>query len=544
MLKKLSLNISKMILSATAAIVLFSTVAYADITSCTYDRSTYMAEVSGTAQKNTQITIRVLKNGEIVFEDQSASDDTGKYNINFKVLGEPCTYDVLVGESNIKIPYSTKLDYYGSTDSAIGQINTASKNKSSADMKNAAVNNINVLFDKNESMYSVFSDTSRDLGYICEILASGNEYDTASFKIAAGEAVALDEIYNAASSDELKTVLDNNKTVLRLQDYSPYKTYTDLLSDGIRTTVFNEFSKNKVESADDFRSKFSELVLVQAASNANGWGDMKKVVEENKDFLGITLNTTANEITVYSNMLNANISSSAGIKTAYQSAVAAALQPQSGGSGGSGSGGSSSGSSSASGTGSIHQAPVKEYNSYSVLTDIDSVSWAKPHIEKLFKLGVINGYDDGTFLPNNNVKREEYVKMILTAFGLEKSGAKADFADVSQNAWYYEYVAAAVEAGIIQGIGDNKFGAGQDITRQDMAVIACRAAKLAGKDLSKGQNITEFADKSGIADYALESVEILTKNGIVNGIDGSFMPYSYATRAQVAVIISSLYDVN
>ena len=111
---------------------------------------------------------------------------------------------------------------------------------------------------------------------------------------------------------------------------------------------------------------------------------------------------------------------------------------------------------------------------------MDQQPWAKESILALVDQDIINGYSDGTFRGDNNVTREEFIKMMVTAFDVYDAGATCAFSDVEEGAWYYPYVASAAESGLAYGKEDGTFGCGENITRQDMAVIVYRASVNAG----------------------------------------------------------------
>ena len=181
--------------------------------------------------------------------------------------------------------------------------------------------------------------------------------------------------------------------------------------------------------------------------------------------------------------------------------------------------------------------PVKEVN----ITDMDSAEWAKEAVEALAKRGIVNGYDDGKFYPNNGVMREEFVKMLAMAIGMKEGVPKCSYDDVPENAWYYPAVAFCTDKKIINGISENEFGTGQEITRQDMATIIYRAVVSANKNLTAVREYKAFDDESNIEAYALEAVKKLYAAGKLNGVSESvFLPNNICTRAQAAKII---YDV-
>lgn len=168
-----------------------------------------------------------------------------------------------------------------------------------------------------------------------------------------------------------------------------------------------------------------------------------------------------------------------------------------------------------------------------VFSDIENVKWAHEAITALTEKGCISGVGDGKFSPNTYVKREEFLKILLSALELVKADAECSFDDIDQNGWYYTYVASAYEQNIISGIGDGMFGIGNYITRQDAAVMICRAAKY---HLKSGNNV--FTDDIDISDYAKDAVYTLNQMKIINGADNNnFLPLANATRAEAAKMI-------
>lgn len=169
--------------------------------------------------------------------------------------------------------------------------------------------------------------------------------------------------------------------------------------------------------------------------------------------------------------------------------------------------------------------------------DIEGVAWASEAIVALADKGIISGKGDGYFEPDENVTREEFTKIIVCASGLENIAySKNSFTDVSDDDWFCKYVNIAYENGLVNGMGDGRFGTGKLITRQDMVVILCNALKAKGVDLSEGE--LTFEDKDNISEYALSSVEALYAMGAINGVsETQFDALGYATRAQAAQII-------
>ncbi len=169
--------------------------------------------------------------------------------------------------------------------------------------------------------------------------------------------------------------------------------------------------------------------------------------------------------------------------------------------------------------------------------DLGSVTWAQVAINALARKGIVSGRDAVTFAPNDNVTRAEFAKILVGAFGIE-TGASADLNDVDSSAWYAPYVGACYAAGIITGYDDGSFKPNNNVTRQEMAVMVMRAANVKGMTIEKPYEKINFTDADSIAEYAAEAVDTLQQAGIINGMeDGSFAPAATATRAQAAKIL-------
>lgn len=171
-------------------------------------------------------------------------------------------------------------------------------------------------------------------------------------------------------------------------------------------------------------------------------------------------------------------------------------------------------------------------------TDVTPSHWAYTAIENLSNRGVVDGNDDGTFGPDNSITREAFVKMLVTAMNTELKTVEVPFNDVLRDAWYYKYVSTAVEKGIVNGIEDDIFGVGRNITRQDICTLIYRA--FYANETADDANCADYAS---VSDYAKTAVSVMYKHGILEGDDdGNFNPQSNATRAEVAAIFYRLLN--
>ena len=173
-------------------------------------------------------------------------------------------------------------------------------------------------------------------------------------------------------------------------------------------------------------------------------------------------------------------------------------------------------------------------------SDVPSTSWANEDIKFMTELGIIDGYDDGTFLPNNSVSRAEFSKMMVLTLGLSTEAPSTPFfADVDATAWFCPYVESA--RGYLTGFRLNNkdyFRPNDKAVREDMAV-----AIVLGLGLSADTNeaiLDEYSDKGSISSNLRPYVARAISEGIMIGSNGSFNAQEPLTRAEAATLLTRL----
>lgn len=180
--------------------------------------------------------------------------------------------------------------------------------------------------------------------------------------------------------------------------------------------------------------------------------------------------------------------------------------------------------------------------------------WSYKFIQALWLDGIITGYDDNTFRPNNSITRAEFVTLlagIAKNCGVEVGDSKTasgKFSDVASGSWYVPAIEWAASTGIVAGHTDGTFCPNNSITRQEMAAIIARFADAYGVPLDAVKDPVAFTDAGSISSYARDAVAAMQTAGIINGYresDGSytFRPLNSATRAEAAVMLCGLYMV-
>ena len=162
--------------------------------------------------------------------------------------------------------------------------------------------------------------------------------------------------------------------------------------------------------------------------------------------------------------------------------------------------------------------------------------WAKDYIEKFIDAGVINGYEDDTFRPNNNMTRAEFATVLSKLLDDPSVPTDHRYTDVPESAWYFDAVQKLCTLQIISE--DEKFNPQNNITREQVMVMLARATRLTATDTSV---VNKFSDANTISDYALDAVAAFVENGYTNGYqDGTIRPKNNITRAECVKLIDSL----
>ena len=168
--------------------------------------------------------------------------------------------------------------------------------------------------------------------------------------------------------------------------------------------------------------------------------------------------------------------------------------------------------------------------------------WADVTIGKLIELGVINGYGDGTFRPDNTITRAEFSTIVRKAFKYDE--AEGNSFDDTSNHWAKNEVHTLVCSGVIDKAeyGD-LYIPDKNITRLEMAKMIVRAVGLSEQAVDMAGNDTRFVDNAEIPTADRGYIIIASDNGIINGYpDLTFKPYGEATRAEASTMVINALD--
>ena len=181
--------------------------------------------------------------------------------------------------------------------------------------------------------------------------------------------------------------------------------------------------------------------------------------------------------------------------------------------------------------------PPAEQSAAPSLSDIGG-HWAEESICALAEQGVITGDEDGRFRPEDPVTRAEFVAVLMRAEKWESKPYTGSFTDVSAGAWYADVVETAKQNGVLQGYEDNTFRPEQAITREEMCKILVSVYERKTGREAEAALLDSFADSSSISGWARPSFGKAFALGIINGLSETFLaPKNDTTRAQTAVMV-------
>ncbi len=183
----------------------------------------------------------------------------------------------------------------------------------------------------------------------------------------------------------------------------------------------------------------------------------------------------------------------------------------------------------------IAPAPSFAQTSFS---DVSSNYWAGQFIQELAQRGVIAGFPDGSFRPEEPVTRAQFAAMINKAFQKAQERQATNFVDVRNNFWAYSAIQQAYTTGFLSGYPGNRFEPNQNIPRQQVLVSLANGLDYAASN--DAESILQYYnDSSSISNYARAPIAAATeKQIVVNYPNVNFLnPQQTATRAQVAAFI-------
>ncbi|WP_407868405.1 S-layer homology domain-containing protein [Paenibacillus sp. P36] len=189
---------------------------------------------------------------------------------------------------------------------------------------------------------------------------------------------------------------------------------------------------------------------------------------------------------------------------------------------------------------------ISHFSKYTVLevaksfADVPPSHWAADVIQELAAKLIISGTSEQTFEPESKVTRAQFTSLMARALNLKMTNSSTSFKDVQSSDWFAHEVAAAVQAGIVNGRETDNFEPNALVSREEMTAILMRSYKFQhGK--TDPAAAPSFSDEAAIGEWALADVKAAAALGLVQGrSEGEFEPQGFATRAEAAQVLYRL----
>ena len=179
--------------------------------------------------------------------------------------------------------------------------------------------------------------------------------------------------------------------------------------------------------------------------------------------------------------------------------------------------------------------------------DMNPTAWYHDGVHWALEAGVMTGSSDIVFDPNLNTSRAMLATMLWRIEGKPVVNFAMRFEDVEADTWYTEGIRWANSAGIITGYGDTDFGPNDPVTREQLAVMLHRYAQYKGMDVSVGEdtNILSYEDAFDVSEWAVAAMQWAVCAGIIQGVDKdgtlTLAPQDASSRAVVATMLMRLF---
>lgn len=171
-------------------------------------------------------------------------------------------------------------------------------------------------------------------------------------------------------------------------------------------------------------------------------------------------------------------------------------------------------------------------------SDVNPGDWYYEGVDYMYKRGIMTGLNPKAFGASDVLSRAQFATIVYRISGEGKSAYSSKFPDVGDKEFYTNAVMWAVNAGIIKGYDNGKFGPSDTVTREQMSVMLYRFVQYLGKDTTARGDLGKFPDAKSISKFARESMEWANAEGIITGNgNGTLEPQGAASRAACAVIM-------
>ena len=175
-----------------------------------------------------------------------------------------------------------------------------------------------------------------------------------------------------------------------------------------------------------------------------------------------------------------------------------------------------------------------------IFIDVAANAWYKDAVQYAYDNGLMTGVSATEFAPEATTTRAMIVSILARLEGVTTAQA-AGFADVDDNDWYATAVNWAANVGVVNGYEDNTFRPNQPITREQLAAILMNYAAYKGEDVSARADLSAYTDQPST--WATDTMSWAVAEGLISGVtNDELRPQGNATRAQVAAILQRFLE--
>ncbi len=525
-----------------------------------------------------RVTVVVDCNGTPFFRREITAGADGIFNVTFELDGG--TEDTIIDQSG---RYTAKVGGTALTAESVSYqfvnnhdgkqiVIDANAAQTEAEMRQVLLVDYTAALDLKVGEGSDYAALGASQSKVMTALAEKDDYTSAPGVITAFDTAVAIQTLNDAPESEGQALIQKYANLLEI-NYTDGSKFALLNNEESKTFVFGamtgkDFSPTDVQSVRDEFLRMSYTALFNEIDNATLDNFMVYVSECNDENI-ITFPMTdynsssltdvdrANIIkAVVAEKNNQSFSDLNGVVTAFNTASQEAVEEaskdtdsQGGNHGGGGGGGSVKVET---GYKPQDKEPVYDQKPDDSVSEDKPVQsqqgfgdmnnhWAKEAVDYMAGRNIIAGMGDGTFLPDKDVMREEFVKMLVLALNIPAEETQKSFTDITEDMWCYEYVMRAYATNIVKGVDFDIFGTGQPITREQMCTFIYRAAKLMDINIEDNGKEIVFKDIDNVSAYAREAVESLYRAGIINGVSEDYIePQGTAARAMAAQMLYNI----
>ena len=170
-------------------------------------------------------------------------------------------------------------------------------------------------------------------------------------------------------------------------------------------------------------------------------------------------------------------------------------------------------------------------------TDVAQGAWYESAVGYAYTHDIMEGTSDTTFVPDKSLTRAEAVQVLYNLEGQPTVSNRSTFPDLVHN-WYKPAIAWAEQTGVVDGYEDGTFRPDQPVTRQEFAQMLYNYAKYKDYDLTAEGDLSTFPDGNKVQEWAVPAMSWANGNQLINGHDdGTLEPAGTTTRAQAASIL-------